>query len=386
MEQQIQGEQELSKVIGHIYEASYNPDKWPAVLEEVAKYTGAYSTALLYKNKDSESQGCSFSYNFPSEDIKKFVDFGVDPNFYLFYEKASIGTAAASDLLVPDRHELEARLGERYTSMVQPTVFYHMAGGLLYEDDDRIIGIGVMCPKEMGPMTEQQIEKLDMLVPHLQQAMIIQSEFSHLKEREKALHANLDRLLVGLILFDKNLKPVYINPVAKSILKYHPAIKLDNGKISASQHVDTEKIHSALVKAISSATANHIEDASTSLGIKHDDSTTTLPVIISPVKALDQGFEADRQDAIAAMCFSDPERSYPVEADKLTEIYRLTKSEAQVAISMANGLNPNEIAKVNNVEISTIRSQLKAVYHKVGVKTQAELVKTLLTGPFSNNI
>ena len=176
----MQGDQALSAVIGHIYEASYNPDKWPGVLEEVAKYTGAYSTALLYKNKGSETQGCSFSYNFPAEDIKKFVDFGVDPNFFLFYEKASIGTAAASDLLIPDRNELEARLGEKYISMAKPTVFYHMAGGLLYEDDDRIFGIGVMCPKEMGPMTERQIEMLDMLVPHLQQAMLIHSEFSHL--------------------------------------------------------------------------------------------------------------------------------------------------------------------------------------------------------------
>ena len=382
----MQSEQDLSTVIAHIYQASYNADKWPVVLEKVAKYTGAYSTAILYKNKNSETQGCSFSYNFPAEDIKKFVDFGVDPNFYLFYEKVSIGTAAASDLLVPDRNELEARLGERYISMAQPTVFYHMAGGLLYEDDDRIIGIGVMCPKEMGPMNERQIEKLDLLVPHLQQAMIIQGGFNHLKAREKALCANLNRLLTGLILFDKNLEPIYINPVAKSILNYHPAIKLDNGRISASEHADTDMIHSALVKAISSATANYIDDASTSLGIKHHDGTTTLPIIISPVKGFIEDLEAVGQDALVAMCFSDPERTYQIEADKLTRIYGLTKSEAQVAISMANGLCPKEIAKINNVEISTVRSQLKAIYNKLNVNTQAELVKTLLTGPFSNNL
>ena len=382
----MKDDQALSTVIGHIYESSYNPDKWPIVLEGIATYTGAHSTALLYKNKDSETQGCLFSYNFPTEDVKKFVDFGVDPNFYLFYEKVPIGTAGASDLLIPDRNELEARLGENYTSMAKSTVFYHMAGSLLFEDDKRIYGIGVMNPKEAGPMSERQIEKLDLLAPHLQQAMIIKCEFKHLKEREKALHANLNRLLVGLILFDKNLKPIYINPVAKSILRYHPAIRIDNGKISASEHADTENIHDALVKAISSSTAKHIDDASTSLGIKHRDCSTTLPVVISPVQGSLQDFETGGQYATAAMCFSDPERSYPVEADKLSEIYSLTRAEAQVAISIANGLSPKEIAKMNNVEISTVRSQLKAIYNKIGVNTQAELVKTLLTGPFSNNI
>ena len=379
-------DQALSAVIGHIYESSYNPDKWPTVLEGIAKYTGAHSTALLYKNKNSDTQGCLFSYNFPAEDIKKFIDFGVDPNFYLFYERVPLGTAGASDLLIPDRDELEARLGESYTSMAESTVFYHMAGTLLFEDDERIFGIGVMNPKEVGHMSERQIEKLDMLAPHLQQAMIIKSEFKQLKEREKALHANLNRLLVGLVLFDIKLKPVYINPVAKSILRYHPAIKLENSKISAADHADTEKIHDALVKATSSSNARHIDEASTSLGIKHRDCSTTLPVVISPAQGSLQDFKTGGQYASAAMCFSDPERSYPVEADKLSEIYKLTKAEAQVAISIANGLTPKEIAKINNVEISTVRSQLKAIYSKLGVNTQAELVKTLLTGPFSSNI
>ena len=382
----MQEVQALSTVIGHIYEASYHPEKWSVVLEMVAKYTGAHSTAILYKNQDTETQGCSYSYNFPAEDIKKFIDFGVDPNFYLFYEKASIGTAAASDLLVPDRNELEARLGEKYLSVAKSTVFYHMAGGLLYEDDSRIVGIGVMCPKEMGPMNEQQIEKLDMLIPHLQRALIIQNQLHQLNDRVKALHENLDRLLIGLILFDKHLKPVYINPVAKSILKYHPAIRIENGKISASNHEDTEKIHRALNKAISSAMADYSDDMSTSLGIKHPECSTILPVIISPMNGLSQGFEPESMNAHAAMCFSDPERTYPVEADKLAVIYGLTRAEAQLAISMANGLSPSEIAKMNNVQVSTVRSHLKEIYNKIGVKTQAELVKTLLTGPFSSNI
>jgi DNA-binding CsgD family transcriptional regulator/PAS domain-containing protein len=382
----MQEEHALSTVIGHIYEASYNPEKWSVVLEKIAKYTGAHSTAILYKNQDSESQGCSYSYNFPDEDIKKFIDFGVDPNFYLFYEKASIGTAAASDLLVPDRSKLEARLGEKYISMAQSTVFYHMAGGLLYEDDRRIVGIGVMCPKEMGPMNEQQIEKLDMLIPHLQRALIIQNELRQLNDRVKALHESLDRLLIGLILFDKQLKPIYINPVAKSILKYHPAIQFENGKISASHHEDTEKIHSALVKALSASTADNIDEASTSFGIKHHENATTLPVIISPVNGIVKGFQVGDQEAVVDMCFSDPERPYLVETDKLTEIFGLTKAEAQVATSMANGISPKDIATMNNVEVSTIRSQLKSIYQKMGVNTQAELVKSLLTGPFNSNI
>ena len=381
----MQDAKALSKIIGYIYEASYKLEAWPNVLEKVTKFIGAYSTALLYKNKGSESQGCLCSYNFPAEDLENFIEFGVDPNFYLFSERVPVGTSAALDLLIPDREELEAKLGEKYCKMSAPTVFYHIGGSLLFEDEDRIYGIGIMRPKEIGPFTEENVAKLDLLVPHLQRAMIIHNEFNRLKAREKALQASLNRLLVGLILFNKQLKPIYINPVARSILKYHPAIGLEHGTIAASEFSDTEKIHNALINAISSTDTSHHDDSVTALGLKHNDCATTLPVIISPVEDIPASFEIEEKGAIASMYFSDPERTYPVEADKLAEIYGLTKAESQVAISMANGLSPTEVAEINDVAISTIRSQLKAIYNKVGVKSQAELVKTLLTGPFSNN-
>ena len=85
------------------------------------------------------------------------------------------------------------------------------------------------------------------------------------------------------------------------------------------------------------------------------------------------------------MCFSDPDRTHPLEVDQLIDIYGLTQAESKVAISIANGVNPDQIASINNVAISTIRSQLKAVFQKVGVKSQIELVKVLLTGPFGQN-
>jgi DNA-binding CsgD family transcriptional regulator len=86
------------------------------------------------------------------------------------------------------------------------------------------------------------------------------------------------------------------------------------------------------------------------------------------------------------MCFSDPERPSPIEDDKLAEVYQLTPAEAQVAISIANGLSVDEAAMMNNVAVSTIRSQLKSIYRKLGINRQTELVKVLLTGPFGQSI
>ena len=234
----------------------------------------------------------------------------------------------------------------------------------------------------MGVWERSEIAKLNILVPHLQRAMNIQREFVRLQTREQALRRGLDKLLMGLILFDKELQPIYINPVAKSILNYHPAIEMKNDKIYACDHAHTANIHTALISAISSKADADPAESSTSLGLKHPDCATTLPVIISSVKGILHGFETEGSHAHVVMCFSDPDRTHPIEADKLADVFELTTAEAQVAISIANGIKPKEIANMNDVAISTIRSQLKAIYCKLGVSSQAELVKVLLTGPF----
>ncbi len=96
------------------------------------------------------------------------------------------------------------------------------------------------------------------------------------------------------------------------------------------------------------------------------------------------GFETAHSHAHAVICFSDPDMTHPIEADNLADVYDLTPAEAQVAI--ANGINTEKIASMNDVAISTIRSQLKAIYRKLGINSQAELVKVLLTGPFGRCI
>jgi DNA-binding CsgD family transcriptional regulator len=48
----------------------------------------------------------------------------------------------------------------------------------------------------------------------------------------------------------------------------------------------------------------------------------------------------------------------------------------------ASGLRTDEAATLQNVRISTVKSQPNSVFAKPGVNRQADRVKLLLTGPF----
>lgn len=372
----------VNTVIDNIYKSSYNPTSWPVALESITKFTQSSSSALLYKDNELERASGMYTYNICKEHLDRYNAYGIDPNFMIMAKHRPVGQAAAVDHIIPDRHKLEQQYGEEFNRLLATLDLYHIGGAILFMDEVRTAAIAVQRKREMGVWSQDQIEKLNTLIPHLQRTMNIQKEFTRLQTHRQALLNGMDRSLMGLILFDLTLEPVYINPVAEKILAYHPALEIHNKKVCAANHNDTIKIHDALLKAVSANDAGNPKNASTAFGLRHNNCQTTLPVSISPVNNVFHVFENNNSLAHAVMCFSDPDRSHPIETSKLAAIYGLTPTEAQVAIAIANGISPDEISRLHHVAISTVRSHLKKIFQKLGINHQTELVKILLTGPF----
>ena len=61
----------------------------------------------------------------------------------------------------------------------------------------------------------------------------------------------------------------------------------------------------------------------------------------------------------------------------LTELYTLTPAEIKLCKHLAEGKTLNEAAYISKIKKSTVRSQLKKIFEKMGVKSQSELVRIL---------
>ena len=61
----------------------------------------------------------------------------------------------------------------------------------------------------------------------------------------------------------------------------------------------------------------------------------------------------------------------------VTELFGLSKAEAELAIALLEGKHVEEIALERHVALSTVRSQLRSILRKTGLHRQGELVQLL---------
>jgi DNA-binding CsgD family transcriptional regulator len=73
----------------------------------------------------------------------------------------------------------------------------------------------------------------------------------------------------------------------------------------------------------------------------------------------------------------DPERSADLSRACLAAAYRFTRAELRLVDQLLQGHTPTEAAEALGVTIHTVRTYLKRLYQKVGVRSQATLVRRL---------
>lgn len=65
----------------------------------------------------------------------------------------------------------------------------------------------------------------------------------------------------------------------------------------------------------------------------------------------------------------------------VAQAFSLTPAEAQVTVLLAEGMSPEQIAEKRYASMPTVRSQLRALFEKVGVTRQIDLVRLVREMP-----
>ncbi len=273
-----------SHIVPEIYEATINPAHWDYVVNMIAKLTRSKSACLYYRNKEMEVASTIAQFGLGETDSPEFreqcdlldglfADARNDdpdhPKFEQFVPEAAGPICPESDL---------------FENWMRPNGIFHVGGAQFVNTETHQAGLAILRDEKSGAWDEGEIRVMEEILPHLRRALNIHSEFTYLRLRQDALLKGLDRLVIGLILYDRQAKPVYINPTARAIIDAHPALSLVDGDLLLTNPEDDRNLRQTIVHAAEI----DIDDSwkqSVALGISHPDSQASFKIIFYPLHA-----------------------------------------------------------------------------------------------------
>lgn len=190
--------------------------------------------------------------------------------------------------------------------------------------------------------------------------------------REDCTQRLLDRLNDGVILIDRAHRVVFANHAALALARQGSELRIHQQRVSA-RHPEQQREIELAMRAVSRG------DPARIVRLCRMQACAVLNVTISSVRAGDCDRFADfGWRDVALLLFIAASNGTPQTSSQwLIEGYGLTQAESRVATLCGQGVSPRQIAEQMRLSINTIKTHLRRVYAKCGVRRQAELVRML---------
>jgi len=188
-------------------------------------------------------------------------------------------------------------------------------------------------------------------------------------EEDCAAHAVLDQLSAGVALLDRDLRVQFTNKAFRAIAS--DGVLIRRGKsLSCSSPVHAGKLDQLIRSALTGGPGG-------SMAIPHPDDGRLIPILVTPVRSRNAFANLHRRNSTVTLFIFDPARPLALPPEWIMEAYHLTMAEARVAIESSAGRSVSEIGLRLNIKPNTVKSHLRKIFAKTGVRGQAELAGLL---------
>lgn len=265
---------------------------------------------------------------------------------------------------------------EFYNDLLAPRGIYQVAHHCLFIDGPLSGGITFTKPRTLGDFGESDYRALGQLVPHLRQGLRLRSRLGRIGFEKRLMTETLDRLSQGVVFVGPDLKVMYRNARAASILESGDGLRCErNGRLAATLPSDDVRLRQA-VRAVLDPLGTELPAAGSSLCIGRVSAERPYSLTVAPL-GLNFGDGPHAREAVLILISADDFELEGIER-YLTGIHGLTRTETKVARKLAEGLSTARIADRLGIRESTVRTHLKRIFAKTSTSRQSELVKLIL--------
>jgi DNA-binding CsgD family transcriptional regulator len=367
--------EQVSTLIGDIYDASLDPALWPLVLEKSASFVGGVASALFMKDSARKTQNniCTWGYNpdYTRVYLKKFIQFDPFTTGQLFFELEE--PVALADIMP----HAEFRESLFYKEWVRPQGWIDAIVATLDRSATSYAAFSVIRHERDGIVDNETRRRMKLIVPHVRRAVLIAKVINLGKIEAAVLADTFDGLTTAMFLVDSDSRIMHANAAGHVMLADGSVICAVGVKLTAAD----QTLCGSLLDAGYEDVAVGRKGACLPLrGCNGED-------YIAHVLSLTAGNRRQAgaaYSAVAAVFVRKAEIELPHPVDALAKRYRLTAAEMRVLFAIVEIGGVREVARMLGISEATVKTHLQRVFDKTGVARQADLVKLVagFAGPF----
>jgi len=363
------------KLIELIYDAALDSDQWPEVMKQLSRVVGSESALfrVIDEVKRTVDFGASHGYDeaFMQQYQEHFVN--IDPILHATRTYVPCNEVWPSQQYIsPDEKK-----GEFYNEYLVPQQKEFLMGFHMMLPGKRRMVLGGQRSAKHGGFEAGDVQLLQRIVPHFQRAFNISSRFQSLGIQCAASLSILEELPFGVMLLSANGAVQFMNAEAEAHVTQPSAFTLQDGRLFCSGRNQQGELDALIYSVLNGHT--HESSRAQNVGMTYlpDVGQQPLRLHAIPLNLDTNTYKLGLQPSTAALFIYSDGQGAEVDQILLSQMYGLTPAESQLAAELVKGRELAEISEISKRSKLTLRTQLKAIFRKLGIKRQSELVRML---------
>lgn len=356
-------------------EAVLAPVKWREYLAGFKRYFRADLTYLTLSDNRLTKFDVRYHDGFTESDFHEWASHWHSKDPWLSAVNGSelpLLKVVRSNELCGDHRLVEC---EAYREFFQPRRLHYGGCVSLLPAGEATALQMMLRPKELGPLSAQELRDWNELAQLIQPAVVATIEHNRVRRENHLLRSHFESQRTGILFVSPEGRILQSNVAAQEILSRRGDVAEKFGELQLYDPALQKELKRILGKL-----AGGIDDASPwlKLSLPEDvyNSNPPLVVVVIPVGPREEN-QLGLQEHAMMVYLVEPGPAEPLETRVLEQLFGWTTAESRVAGLLATGASLEEVSQALGMGVGTARNHLKSVYAKTGFSRQGELIAFL---------
>ena len=356
------------EVLHSLYGAVGDDAAWNETVRGMAAHFDAPISMLVVAGEGQRNQSFYAAWNYREEVARAYSDHWWRHDVWLqtaleknLFVRGMV--VRGSDLVPPQT----LRRTKYYREFLVTMPAEHFMGCVLSDGRDASLAppmhLSFFRPPGALDFSEAEVSALAGLYPHVHRAFDLHWQARSSREQLCVFHQILDGLDFGVIFIDPAQRVRHANGAARQLA----AQAATAGLLGGLPHAVPD--HGALARLLQACALGH--GGAISLDNSHRLLALALP-LASPTSTA-----AGNARAPVLLMLIDPQKRPEAALDFVVRAFELSPAESRLLPLLFENQTPAEMAQRLNIKITTVRSQLSAIFAKTGTTRQQELIRLL---------